>query len=159
MATMSPPPPPSLANASWGWFSVLFAHDHPLSHTIARWAIRSTRDTRHVTTTTPDHLWATTTTTNPSLTPRARWRDLVSVSTAPPPSLTPTARRRGFVCFYGTNPLPRPNSETEGVRLLCYSTTAPSLALSEQRGSICLVVIRYIIVYIVVIRYIIGYIY
>ena len=224
MATTSLPPPPLARKRELGVFLDSFPlrrppphYHHPLSLANASWGCFSIRfpcDGRHLTTTTPSHsqtrvggvsqfiFFATAATSLPppplarkcelgvflmhdSHTPLPRPKSetegvsflflrhhpplprpkseteggLVSISAAPPPSLAPTARRRGFVCFYGTNPLPRPNSETEGVRLLCYSTTAPSLALSEQRGSICLVVIRYIIVYIVVIRYIIGYIY
>ena len=150
-AATSPPPPLSLTNASWGCFSIHFL-----------------RDGRHVPTTTPSRLQmrvgGVSHARQPYPPPSPQERDgggLVSISTAPPTPPSPQERDGGRSCFYfcGTTPLPRPNSETEGVHLLCYSTTAPSLALSEQRGSICLVVIRYIIVYIVVIRYIIGYIY
>ena len=99
-----PPPTPSLASrARWIHLRRPQHHrHHPLSLTNASWGcfcFSFPHDGRHVTTTTLDDLWATITTTNPSLAPRARRRGLVSVSMAPPPSLAPRASRRGSFMF------------------------------------------------------------
>ena len=142
-----PPPhhhhPHSLANASWGWFLVRFtcnsrhltATTPPRSQTRVgggSWSIfLVTAATRH------DHLWVTTSTTNPlprpksepegsSLfvrhhqplrRPKSEREGCFYVSTAPQtPSLAPRAREGGYLYLHvHDHPLPRLKHEWRGL--------------------------------------------